>query len=444
MKKRDLTKGDIRKSLLIVAIPTILNMLLLFSYNIIDMYYLGRLSEMSVSAVGTASLFLNFGMALSPIGINGVAIKITQSLGSSDDNEFTKYFGTGMLINLVLSITVFISFFFLSDYLLMTLSINNENLYNLSKIYLSNYAFVYLFSFFNMYFNRIMGSLGKSDVALKINAVGVITNIILDPILIFKFNMGIKGAVLASFIGTTINIIIYLYIFRENIKKSLLLLPEKTQIVKSLQLGLPYMLQRVLFTFIGLGMGRIILDYSPSAIAAQKIGFQIETVTLMVIGGTLQALIAFTGQNFGAQEYERIKSGYKIAIKLGLIYASMTSIIFYVFGESIVKLFATNELTIKYGYSYLKIISIGQLFVVLEMISNGLYSGIGKPKIPTTISMVITPFRLVLAPILGNIYGVEGVFFSIVFTSAIKGIISYLYYIFKIRDNIGVTIIKNI
>ncbi len=442
MKKRDLTKGDIKKSLLVVAIPTILNMLLLFSYNIIDMYYVGQLSEMSVAAVGTAALFLNFGMAVSPIGVNGVAIKLTQSLGADDDESFKKYFSTGIYINIALSIVVFSTLHFFSNGLLNLLNIENDELYKLSNLYLSSYAFVYLISFFNMFFNRVMGSLGKSDVALKVNATGVILNIILDPIFIFTFDMGLRGAVIASFIGTFVNFAIYIYIFRKTLKETITTIPKKIYMINSIKLGYPYMLQRVLFTFIGLGMGKIILDYSPRAIAAQKIGFQIETVTLMVIGGTLQALVAFTGQNFGAKNYDRIKEAYSIAIKLGLIYASFTSVIFFIYGGEIVKLFATEAETIYYGHIYLKVIAIGQLFGVLEMISNGLYSGIGKPKIPTTISMAITPFRLVLAPLLGSYYGVEGVFYSILITTIAKGLISFGYYHLKIKNEIGLTIVK--
>lgn len=436
---KDLTSGNVTKALLIVAIPTMISSLLQFSYNIIDMYFLGQFDKDGsiIASVGTASLFINFAMGIAFLSVLGSGIKCSQSLGAKNYNDFKEYIASGLFITFFTSILTFLFLMIFAPSLISLIGITDETIFSNSVIYLRLYSVAIFFNFFNTFFTRIMSSQGTSDKALKINSVGILVNIILDPILIFGLNLGIIGAGIATIISnctvTLIFLVAYKDIFIFNPKNL-----DTKKSVEIMKLGYPYVIQRIIFSTVGIIMGKIMVYAGSSyAIAGQRLGLQIESLTLMVIGGLLTATSSFTGQNFGAGKYERIKEGFNKALQIGIIYALFTGVIFLGFGENLIGLFTTDEKTIYYGSMYLKIISFGQIFAVLEVIGNGLYNGIGKPKIPTIISITITPLRIIFALLLLPSLGAIGVFVAIVITTIMKGIVSYSYYLIKVKKNLS-------
>ncbi len=438
--KRDLTKGDIGKALFLIAWPSFVNMLLLFSYGVIDMFFVARLGSVAVAGVGNAMLFLNFGYALNMLGLTGIGIKVSHAIGREDYEDVNTYVSTGIYINTVIGIIFILFVNLFANQLVGFLNIQNEELYNLTITYLRSFSIVLFFAFFNNMFTRVLTSMSKSDKALRINAVGVVLNIILDPILIFGFDLGVQGAAYASAISAIVNFTLHCIYSKELLLNAIKIKPEKHFFKNAIQLGIPYTLQRILFTGVALYTGRTLARFGAEAIAGQKIGFQIESFTLMGIASILTAISVFTGQNLGACEYERIKKGYRKALTIGVIYASITGFLFIVFGREIVGIFIDDELTIHYGYMYLKFISVGQFFAVLEMIGNGLYTGLGVPKVPTIISVTITPLRIFISSLFIAKIGVAAVFLGVVVTSIMKGSASYGYYVFNIKNKIGVTI----
>lgn len=439
MKTNDLTIGNINKSILIVAIPTFLNSLLLFSYNVIDTFFVSKLGAQAVASIGNAMLFLNFGYAINFLGVTGIGIKVSHAIGRKDEEDVYKYVGVGLIINFILAILVIAIINFFANNLLNFITIESMDLRKLSYEYLTVFSYVLAFSFFNTLFTRVLTSMGDSDKALKINAVGVVLNIILDPLFIFTLEMGVKGAVYASLISNILNFILHIYFSRELLKTSISKLPEKIFFKESIRLGMPYTFQRVLFTIVALFTGRSISTFGPTAMAGYKLGFQIESFTLLGLGSLLTAMTVYSGQNLGAKEYDRIRKGFSNTIKLGLLYAFVATIIFLFLGHEMLGWFIEDSQTIDYGYLYLKIICLGQFFAALEMIGNGLYNGIGIPKVPTIISVTITPLRTFIVPFFLPKYGIDAVFYGMLYTTMAKGIISYGYYWFKVKNKIGIT-----
>ncbi len=443
MKKQDLTQGNIFKLLLLVAIPNIIAGLLQFTYSIVDMLILGRLvGDSAIAGVGSAALFIGYGTSIIFLVVNGLGVKIAHSIGADSKEEYYKYLNAGYLLYFIITTFFFVLFTFFTDFLLSFLEINGADVYNNAKMYLRVYGFVCIFAFINTIYTRIMLSSGLSKVNMKINGTGVIINIILDYVLIAYFDLHILGAVLATLIAQMTVTVLFL------VKNSNGLLPKKTyglhkEYVKNIfSLGLPYSIQRVFFTIIGMLVAKSLISFGDEAMAAQRLGFQIETVTLLVIGGLLSSTSAFVGQNFGADKYDRIPKAFNIALIIGESYAFITSVIFLLFAENIVDLFLTDPDAIKYAAMYLRFVAVGQFFGVFEMIGNGFYNGIGKPKIPSIISITITPLRLVFAMYLSPIYGLYMIYVGILVTTILKGVISYGYYQLVIKKQIGTTIVS--
>ncbi|MFV0424670.1 MAG: MATE family efflux transporter [Bacilli bacterium] len=442
MKKRDLTRGKVTKSLLIVAVPTMLTQLLMFSYNIVDLKFVSALGTTAIAAVGSATLFVGIGNSVNALCVVGTGIKASHSAGKNDLNSFHRALNSGYIINVVVNVLYILLLVVFPRQLLAIINISDETVIEMAVTYMRIFAFASFFQFTNNLIIRVLGGLGLSDKTLYVSIVGVVINIILDPIFIYTFKLGVGGAALASLIGNLVITVIFIKMYYSTLRFSKSEGINIPTIISTLKLGIPYMLQRLTFTFVGIWMGRIVARYGIEAIASQKIGHQVESITFMIVGGMFAAMAAFAGQNMGAKQFERIKEGYSSAIKIGICYALLTSFIFILFPEEIAKLFDSNPLTIKYTVYYLQIIAFGQIFAVLEMVGNGLYTGIGIPKVPATISIVFTVLRIPLAIILSYYFGIIGVFLSISLTSIVKGLISYGIYRFKVSKQIGNTIVS--
>ena len=205
-----------------------------------------------------------------------------------------------------------------------------------------------------------------------------------------------------------------------------------------MRLGTPIAIQRFLFTGFGIIIAKIISQWGPDAIAAQKIGLQIESITFMTIAGLQGAISSFIGQNYGAQLEDRIKSGYKTALYLCTTIGLVTTGMFVFFPGYLVRIFVEKPQTVEISINYMRIIGLSQLFMCYEIVTNGAFSGIGKPKVPSIISIIFTSLRIPLALILSKdeYFGLNGVWISISLSSVIKGVLSPL--IFKRDLNKGV------
>ena len=194
--------------------------------------------------------------------------------------------------------------------------------------------------------------------------------------------------------------------------------------------------QRVLFTMINIFLAKIVAVFGSDAIAAQKVGGQIESVAYMVIGGFNNAVASFTGQNFGAKKFNRIKEGYYSALLVGMMYSVIIAIVFLLFKKPLVEIFIEDSSTIEIAMSYLQVVAFSQVFSAVEIISNGMFTGIGKPRIPAFISMVSTALRIPLAWVFVKYFGISGVWISIAVTSIFKGLCSYAVYKVKVHRNL--------
>ncbi|MBS6184488.1 MAG: MATE family efflux transporter, partial [Clostridium celatum] len=365
----------------------------------------------------------------------GTGIKVSHAIGEKNNKEVKQYINSGLAINFVISIIYALILIVLGKSFISFLSLNNEVVERNSYYYLAMNAPILFFSFFNFLYTRIFSSFGNNGDSLKINAIGMIINIILDPIFIYIFKLGVLGAAVATLIANVVMFILY------RIKSNGILYYDKSigidkeKVIEIIRLGFPMAFQRILFTMVNIILAKIIASFGTSSIAAQKIGLQIESITYMVIGGLNGAIASFTGQNFGASKFKRIKQGYYTALLLGIIYSMIMSIIFIIFKEPIIRLFIRDKSTILIASSYLQAVAFSQSFSTIEMVSNGLFTGLGMPKIPAIISIVFTVLRIPMALTLMQTLGIDGVWWSIAISSILKGVAAYSIYLTKIRRN---------
>ena len=435
MKKIDLTQGRVINVLTALALPIMGSSLLQFTYNIIDMLWVGGLGSNAVASIGSSSFFIGLGSSISSLVVIGTGIKVAHAIGKNDNNEVKEYINCGIAMNFFIAVTYALVLIFLGKGFISFLSLNNPIVERDSYYYLAINGPVLFFSFFNFLYTRIFSSFGNNKDSLKINAVGMILNIILDPIFIYVFNLGVLGAAIATLVANIVMFILYNVKSKGMLSYNKSLGIQKDKVIEIAKLGFPMAFQRVLFTLVNIVLAKIIAIFGTESIAAQKIGLQIESITYMVIGGLNGAIASFTGQNYGAKKFNRIKSGYYTALLIGICYSVIMSIVFIIFKEPIIKLFIKEEATIIIASGYLQAVAFSQSFSTIEMVSNGLFTGLGMPKIPATISIVFTILRIPMAIILMKPLGIIGIWWSIAISSILKGSTAYFIYLVKVRRN---------
>ncbi|NMS88440.1 MATE family efflux transporter [Clostridioides difficile] len=445
MKDRlDLTEGRITEKLLKLSLPIMGTSFIQMGYNMIDMIWVGKAGSKAVAAVGTAGFFPWLAMAFIMISKVGGEVKVAQSIGENNISATKSYIKSAIEINIMLAIIYTISLIVLNKQLIGFFKLGDLEVITMSRQYLIIVALGMVFYFINPVFTAIFNGLGNSKTPFCINTVGLITNIVLDPILIFGWGpaprLGVAGAAIATVFAQIVVTMCFLCIvlkskeeyFRIKIFRKIELRYYKVLY----KLGFPVAVQNGMFTVFSMLLGVIVASWGPVAVAVQKVGSQIEAISWMTAEGLAVALGSFVGQNYGAKKYSRINKGCKIGIIVSSILGIITTLVLVFAGESIFSVFIDESEAIEKGATYLKILGYSQFFMCLEIITTGAFKGLGRTYIPSTIVTILTGARVPLAYLISRpeILGLDGVWWSITLSSILKGtlMISLFIYLLKI------------
>lgn len=437
----DLVNGNIKKVLISLALPMVMANFAQTAFGLIDMVWIGSLGSQSVSAVGTASFYLNLATAISTLITVGAGIKFAQNIGANTVDKIKGYLSSSVVLSLIVSILYFSITYIFADRMIGFYNIADSDVVSMSISYLRNSLIGMPFLFFSLTFTSLLTSRGQTKMIFRANVIGLLVNVILDPIMIFGISgliapMGIVGAAWATNIARFTTFVLLLFAMKDDLIEFFSFKPYVDETLSILKLGLPVASQRIIFIFISMYIAKIIVSFGTDAIAAQKIGLQIESITYVTIGGLQGALVAFIGQNYGAKRLDRIKDGYNSALILATLFSLMTTLLFIIFPSQLVSIFISDQEVIKIGVGYMRAIGISQIFMCIEYISVGVFNGIGKTYIPPLVSILLTSSRIPLALFFSKYYGVNGVWLSISLTSIIKGLVLLTWMKFILRKGV--------
>lgn len=442
MKKSvDLVSGNILNTLVRLAMPILGTSFIQMAYNMVDMIWVGRIGSDAVAAIGTAGFFTWFGNSLVFISKIGSEIGVAQAIGKEDIREKNKFIYNGLLVTIIISILYMFTLIIFRNQLIGFFKLGNEKIINMAIKYLVVVSVGMVFSFLNPLFTGIFNASGSSKIPFLINTVGLVVNIIFDPILIFGLfgfpKLGVIGAAIATVAAQIIVTIIFIVAFIRNgyslsLKNKRYI--SKIHILEICKLGIPTALQNCMFAFFAMIIGRIVATSGPVAIAVQKVGSQIESISWMTAEGFSTALTAFIGQNYGANRWDRILKGYKATMGMALIVGIFATILLVFLGGRVFSVFIQEAEAIGYGTKYLKILGYSQLFMCIEITTAGAFSGLGNTVTPSWVSILFTGLRIPLAILLSNIptLGINGVWWSVSSTSMVKGVVLLGLFIFLV------------
>ncbi|PWJ41080.1 MATE family efflux transporter [Sediminitomix flava] len=427
---------SIFRVLMKLTLPIVGGSFLQMTYNFTDMIWVGKLGSDAVAAVGTAGFFTHMAWAFSSLALVGTGVKISHAVGRQDFTDARAFIKNGFLTTWVLGL-IFMLFLILgSSPLIAFFKLNNTVVEGMAENYLIISALGILISYTNYLFAAIFNAFGYTKIPFKTNMVGLGVNMVLDPLFIFVLKWGVEGAAIATVIAQLVTVIIYWRRFLR--EKDMKTFPGRVHLDRMwevLRLGFPTAAQRVIFTFIAIMMARIIAQWGATAIAVQKVGLQLESVTFMTVGGLHQAITTFVGQKYGAKDWIQLKKGYNVAVGIGVMVGFLVSLLFMLIPELLISIFLKEADSIAMGAQYLRIIGLSQIFMCMEMVTGGAMNGLGKTHIPATLSVILTGARIPLALWLSAMpaLGLDGVWWSISLSSIAKGLVSVVafYYLIK-------------
>ncbi len=434
----NLTEGKIRSTLVKLALPIMGTGFIHMAYNLTDIIWLGRLSTEAVAAAGAAGFYLWLGTSLVMISQVGVGVNVAQCYGKGDMESAKKYISNGFQLDFFIALMYSLFLILFRHQLIGFFNLQDENVIKMSVDYLTIIGIGITFHFLNPIFSATLNSTGNSITPFKINTIGLIANIIIDPILIFGLgpipSLGIKGAALATVSAQFFVTMIFIFIGKtygtiySHIK--LFVKPDMKIIKNIVKLGIPPFLQSGLHAAINMVITKIVAGFGPVAVAVQSIGSNIESLTWMTADGFSSAISAFTGQNYGAKKLERIKEGYIQGIQILGGIGILTTVLLIFGAEILFTIFVPNDpAAIREGIIYLRILGLSQFFMSIEIGTTGAFNGLGRTLPPTVNGVVLNALRIPAAIFLSSTaLGLSGVWFSISISSIFKGIILFIWF----------------
>ena len=179
----------------------------------------------------------------------------------------------------------------------------------------------------------------------------------------------------------------------------------------------------MVYCIISMVLTRMVSGYGAEAVATQRVGGQIESISWNTADGFAAALNAFIAQNYGAGKKERVRKGYKAAVWTVGIWGLLVSSIFICFPRAIADIFFHEPKAVETAIAYLVIIGFSEAFMCVELTTVGALSGLGRTRLCSIISIIFTSARIPLAVILGSLIGLNGIWWALSATSIVKGII---------------------
>ncbi|MBQ9765652.1 MAG: MATE family efflux transporter [Lachnospiraceae bacterium] len=448
--KRSLTEGPILQVLAKLALPIMASSFLSTAYGITDMAWIGKLGSKAVAGVGVGGMYMWLSSGLVSLAKMGGQVKMAQEIGAGNEENAKKYAHAALWLTTIFGIVFGLVCMVFTDGLIALLGIDEAVTVKHADIYMKITCGLVIFAFLGRTLTGLYTAQGDSRTPLKANVVGLVTNMVLDPMLILGFGpipkMGVFGAALATVFSQLLVVLVLVWGIAFDKKKSNVLrginylsIPDMKYISGVIKIGTPTALQSMLYCIISMILTRFASVFGEDVIATQRVGEQIESISWNTADGFAAAMNAFAAQNFGAMQMKRIKKGYKLSVGMLLAWGCLVAFVFIVFPRGISEIFFYEANAISYSIKYLMIIGISEPFMCIELLATGAISGMGNTKICSIISIIFTGLRIPLALVLMELgLGILGIWLAIAISSVIKGIVLHIafYRVLKLNANL--------
>ncbi|MBD5445136.1 MAG: MATE family efflux transporter [Lachnospiraceae bacterium] len=431
-----LLSGSMIKAIMMLTIPVMINSFLQTMYNLTDTYWLGKLGTEELAAINLVTpmqnIVIQFGSGITVAG----SVLISQYLGAKRDEDAKS------MANQIFACAIIFSFVCVTACVLATPAIvtwlgATGETWSCGKTYLQYVIIDMPFLYTVNIYAAIRQAQGDTVRPMFLNLGGIIINMILDPLLMVVFQMGVMGAALATVAAKAIPAVIAFILLhnkKDDVYLNLSKLKfEKEKIKNILVVGLPTAIGGSTMQFGFLLMTRNVLKYGTQAMAAYGIGNKINGLITLPTNGIGSAVATIVGQNVGAEQYERAEEGYRLSMKISVVFLFVGGMILsrMPISTAIVKIFSDDEQVIAMAAEFLSIMAFWCFANGVYNSSMGLFQGSGH----TEVTMVIDAARLWVFRFATLFIceewlhmGVRSVWYSVVVSNGLSAVLLYIVY----------------
>lgn len=430
---KNLTQGPIRKQLFTLAMPIMATSFIQMAYSLTDMAWVGRLGSEAAAAVGAVGILTWMSGSISLLNKIGSEVSVGQSIGSQNSEDARSFASHNVTIALIISLCWGGLLFALSEPIIGIYQLESAIAQNASD-YLRIISTALPFVFLSAAFTGIYNAAGRSSIPFYISATGLIMNMILDPLFIFGFGWGVKGAAYATWISQATVFSLFVYQLRRRDilldRFPFLVSLKKKYALRIFKLGLPVAIFNTLFAFVNMFLGRTASEQGGHiGLMSLTTGGQIEAITWNTSQGFSTALGAFIAQNYAAGRPDRVIKSWHTTLWMTFTFGAFCTLLFIFFGSEVFSIFVPEREAFLAGGNYLRISGYSQLFMMLEITTQGIFYGLGRTLPPAIVSITFNYLRIPLAIFFAHLgMGVEGIWWAITLTSIAKGLILAIWF----------------
>ena len=440
-KQVNLIEGSILKSLVMLAMPIVASSFLGTVYNITDMAWIGMLGSKAVAGVGVGGMYIWLSQGLSSLARMGGQVHVAQEIGAGRRKEAGEYAKAALQLVTVFGILFALVIILFTREMVAVFGLGNAEAETCAVRYTRITCGMILFSYLAVVLTGIYTAQGDSKTPLKANFIGLVTNMILDPVLILGLGpfprLEVTGAAVATVVAQCIVMtVMILGIVKDksgqNVLRGIRLnkMAGKKYYGGVCRIGIPTAIQGSMYCMISMVLTKMVASFGADAVAVQRVGGQVEALSWNMADGFATAINAFVAQNYGAGKMDRVRRGYRISFWTTAAWGSMIMLMFLVLPAQISHIFFYEEEVIRVAVDYLIILGFGEAFMCVELMTVGALSGLGKTKLCSVISILVTGSRIPLAILLSStVLALNGIWWALTSTSIAKGIVFTLTFL---------------
>ena len=436
-----LGEEKISKLLMEFSIPAIIGMVVNTLYNIVDRMYIGNIKDiggLALTGVGITMPIMTIIMAFGMLIRIGTSARISLKLGEHKREEAEKHLGNAFTLIIIASVLItIIGLVFMHKILGLFGASADTEVY--AREYMQIIFFGTIFNMLSFGLNHSIRSDGSPKVAMLSMLIGAGTNIILDPIFIFVFGMGVRGAAIATVISQIVSTIWILYYFTKGksnlkIKREYLSL-DKAIVLSIFSIGVSPFSMQIAQSIVQVLANNALKTYGGDlAIGAMTIINSVAMIFMMPIFGLNQGSQPIIGYNYGAEKYKRVKQAVKSATIVATIIVSIGWIITQAAPHLLISIFNRDEQLVGIASTGMRIFLFMLPVVGAQVISSNYFQSIGKAKISMFLSLLRQVILLIpCLIILPKIFGLTGVWLAGAVSDGLSSLITLIIFFMSVR-----------
>ena len=431
---KNLTEGPILRQLFMLAMPIMATSFIQMAYSLTDMAWVGRLGSEAVASIGSVGLLTWMTSSIALLNKVGSEVSVGQSIGLRDESSARSFATHNVTLSLVLSL-IWASVLFVFATPIIGLYELEPHIAGNAVNYLRIVSSAFPFVFMSATFTGIFNASGRSKIPFTINSIGLVINMLLDPLLIFVCDWKTEGAALATWIAQAcvFGLFVYQLKARKILWKNFRFFGKlkKAYTTKIVKIGLPVATLNALFAFVNMFLGRTASTVGGHiGLMAMTTSGQIEAITWNTSQGFSTALSAFVAQNYAARKISRVMKALQTTLYMTLVFGIICSLLFIFCGNNIFAIFVPEKEAYEAGGLALRIDGYSQLFMMLEIVIQGIFYGMGRTIPPAVISITCNYLRIPMALFFVSLgWGLPGIWWTICLTSILKGIVILIWFL---------------